>query len=80
MNFGAVKDVLGQLGDQVLDRAGERSLPDPGAFLSNYITQKLPEFIIGAATKIAGREDGSGFIANEALKAGKDPIIGSFIK
>ena len=79
MNLGIIKDVFGQIGDQISDRATEVT-PEPGAFLNDYITKKLPEFIVGAATKLAGREDGSGMLTNEVLKAGRDPLIGSWIK
>ena len=73
MGFG-LKDLVGQVGDQVTDRTVEVAPPtvDAGAFLQNWISNKLPEAVIGLATKVAGREDGSGFFANEALKAGQD--------
>ena len=79
MNLGALKDALGQVGNQISDRGGE-VIPDAGNFLQDYITNKLPEFIIGAATKIAGREDGSGMFVNEVLKTGRDPVIGTLVK
>ena len=79
MNIGIIKDVFGQIGDQVSDRTGEVAV-SPGEFLTGYITKKLPEFIVGAATKLAGREDGSGMLANEVLKAGRDPVIGNWVK
>ena len=79
MNLGAIRDVIGQVGTQISDRGGE-VIPDAGNFLQDYITNKLPEFIIGAATKIAGREDGSGMFTNEVLKAGRDPVLGTLVK
>ena len=80
MNLGRITDAIGSFGEHVGDRAGEISVPNAGAFLQEYITEKLPEFVIGAATKIAGREDGSGMFANEILKAGRDPVIGTLVK
>ena len=75
MGLAVIKDMVGQVGDQITDRGIEATAPpsvDPGAFLQNWITTKLPEAVIGLATRVAGREDGSGFIANEAIKAGTD--------
>ena len=82
MGFGFIKTALGQAQDQVFDRGGEaiQSTPDAGAFLQDWITTRLPEAVIGFASKVAGREDGSGWFANEALKAGKDPNIGALLK
>jgi hypothetical protein len=82
MGLGLIKTALGQAQDQIFDRSGEviQTTPDAGAFLQDWITTRLPEAVIGFATKVAGREDGSGFIANEALKAGRDPNIGALIK
>ncbi len=82
MGFGLIKTALGQAQDQIFDRGGEmiQSAPDAGAFLQDWLTTRLPQAVVGLATKVAGREDGSGFIANEALKAGRDPNIGALIK
>ena len=83
MGFGIVKSALGQVQDQIIDRGGEiiqREAPDAGAFLQDWIGTRLPEAVVGFATKIAGREDGSGLFANEAIKAGSDPNVGSLIE
>ena len=74
MGLAVVKDMVGQVGDQITDRIVEVTPPsvDAGAFLQDWITTKLPEAVVGLATRVAGREDGSGFIANEAIKAGTD--------
>ena len=82
MGFGLIKTALGQAQDQIFDRGGEmiQSAPDAGAFLQDWVTTKLPQAVVGLATRVAGREDGSGFIANEALKAGRDPNIGALFK
>ena len=81
MGLNLIRSALGQAQDQVFDRGGEaiQSIPDAGAFLQDWITTRLPEAVVGFATKVAGREDGSGFIANEALKAGRDPNVGAVI-
>ena len=82
MGFGIVKSALGQVQDQVFDRGGEiiqTEAPDAGAFLQDWIGSRLPSAVIGFASKVAGREDGSGWFTNEAMKAGKDPNVGSLL-
>ena len=82
MGLALIKTALGQAQDQIFDRSGEtiQSAPDAGAFLQDWITTRLPQAVISFASRVAGREDGSGFIANEALKAGRDPNIGALVK
>lgn len=82
MGLRFLRNAVDQVNDQVVDRFSDAAqvAPDAGAFLHDWITTRLPEAIVGFATKVAGREDGSGWLANEALKAGQDPHIGSLIK
>ena len=82
MGLSLIKTALGQAQDQILDRGGEiiqTTAPDAGAFLQDWITTRLPQAVVGFATKVAGREDGSGMFANEALKAGRDPNVGQLV-
>jgi len=81
MGFGLIRTALGRAQDQILDRGGEiiQGAPNAGAFLQDWITTRLPEAVIGLATKVAGREDGSGIFMNEALKASRDPNVGAII-
>ena len=78
--FGALKTALGGIESNVLDRAAHTAVPDAGAFLQDWVTTKLPEAVVGLATRIGGREDGSGFLANEAIKMGTDQHIGAIFK
>ena len=71
MNFGFIKDVLGRMGDQSdLSQTRPDAQVNPGEFLSDWVNTRLPEFITGLATRVV--DDGSGTLANEALKAGRD--------
>ena len=82
MGFGLIRTALGQAQDQILDRGGEliqETAPNAGAFLQDWITTRLPEAVVGLATKVAGREDGSGIFMNEAIKASRDPNVGALI-
>ena len=82
MGLSLIKTALGQAQDQILDRGGEiiqATAPDAGAFLQDWITTRLPQAVVGFATRVAGREDGSGLLANEALKASRDPNVGKLI-
>ena len=82
MGLKFLRNAVDQVNDQIVDRTGDADqiAPNAGAFLHDWITTRLPEAVIGLATKVAGREDGSAWIAKEALKAGQDPHIGAFIK
>ena len=74
MGLAVFIDTGGDVGYQITDRIVEVTPPavDAGAFLQDWITTKLSEAVVGLATRVAGLEDGSGFIANEAIKAGTD--------
>ena len=79
--FGAIRTAVDNFGDQVINRTPEASDVNPGEFLQNWITDKLPEAVVGLATRIGGREDGSGFIAQQALEAGQDPnLLGGILQ
>ena len=60
---------------------GPQSGINPGQFLQDWIVNKLPGAVVSLATSIAGRDDGSGALANQALKMGQTPnLFGGILK
>ena len=75
--FGKVNDFIG--GAKSADDTLIESRPDSQNFLSNWIQNRLPEFVTGLATRIV--DDGSGTFAKEALSMGTDPqLMGGVFK
>ena len=79
--IGAIRTAVDTFGDQVIDRSTESAAVNPGQFLQSWITDKLPEAVVNLATRIGGREDGSGFIAQQAMDMGQNPdLLGGILQ
>ena len=69
--FGKVNDLIG--GAKSADNTLMENRPDSQSFLSNWIQNRLPEFVTGLATRVV--DDGSGTFAKEAISMGTDPQL-----
>ena len=80
MGLKAVNDLIGNVQDNI-ERSGEMASKDPGAFLQDWIKTNLPDAVVDLAIKVGGREDGSGFLAQQALDLGQDKnLLGGILK
>ena len=68
--IGVVNNVVGTVTDHFEGNSMPRK--NPGQFLKDWVTTKLPDHIIDAAIAVAGRDDGSGMLAKSTLEAGQD--------
>ena len=78
-----LRDRIGEGFDAVETNIDNKTVPqkNPQEFLTEWITERLPEAIVTIATKVAGRDDGSGLLAKTALDAGLDDnFAGGMIK
>ena len=80
MGVRFVSDMVGNVQDNI-ERAGEMASRDPGAFLQDWITTNLPDAVVEFATRVGGREDGSGFLAQQAIDLGTDKnLLGGILQ
>ena len=80
MGLKFVSDLVGNVQDNI-ERSGEMASKDPGAFLQDWIQTNLPDAVVDLAIKVGGREDGSGFLAQQALDLGQDKnLLGGILK
>ena len=70
MNFRAIGGALEDIEANVSDRMHPKQNPDSQGFLKNWINQQLPDAVMGLASRVV--DDGSGFLAEQALNAGTD--------
>ena len=80
MPFGYItkaNDVLGT----IQEKAEPRNIPqkNPMEFLDGWVKDNLPDAVINIATKVAGRDDGSGLLGKMTMEMGEDPNVGEYI-
>ena len=81
MGLRFVTDLVGNVQDNVVDRGGEVAAVNPGEFLQSWITEHIPNAVVNLATRIGGREDGSGLLAQQALEMGQDEnLLGGVLR
>ena len=68
--LGAINDVVGNIDSNITDRTQPQM--NPGEFLKDWVTTKLPDHVVNLAIAVAGRDDGSGTLAKSTLEAGQD--------
>ena len=70
-------DVLGT----IQDKTETRDIPqkNPMEFLEGWVKDHLPDAVVNIATKVAGRDDGSGILMKTALELSEDPTVGEVV-
>ena len=79
MPFGYISkanDVLGTIQEKA-----ERQQPqqNPMEFLEGWVKDHQPSTIVNLATKVAGRDDGSGLLMKTAMEMGDDPTVREYV-